>query len=131
MEAFAGHPPVVPWSGPLALIFVAFVVGAMAWTTWRRVQVQKNGMEPERGIRYLALGKASALGGVAVAAGYLALVVLSLENLSATGPQQRVIRGSVAILGGLLLAAAGLWLERACRVPGPPDDGDADAGSPA
>jgi hypothetical protein len=127
LEAIAGYPPVLPWSGPLVLIFMAAVVGAMAYTTWRRVQVHKKGMEPERGIRYLALGKASALGGVAVAAGYLALVVLSLENVSAAGPQQRVIRGSVAVVGGLLLAAAGLWLERACRIPHPPEDGDEPA----
>lgn len=118
----AGYPPVLPWTGPLVLIFMAAVVGAVAYTTWRRVQTRRESMEPERGIGYLALGKASALGGVAIAAGYLALVVLSLDNLSAVGPQQRVVRGLVAVLGGILLSGAGLWLERACRVPEPPDD---------
>lgn len=114
----------LPWSGPLALAFVAALVGAMAYTTWRRVQVAKKGMNPERGIRSVALGKASALGGMAMAAGYLALVVLSLDNLTAIAAQQRVLRGSVGVVAGLLLAAAGLWLERACRIPEPPDDGD-------
>lgn len=123
-ELTAGHPPLLPWSGPLVLIFVAALVGAMAYITWRRVQVNKKGVEPERGIRSVALGKASALGGVAMAAGYLALVVLSLDNLSVVAAQQRVLRGSVAAVGALLLAAAGLWLERACRIPDPPDEGD-------
>jgi hypothetical protein len=123
-EVTAGYPPVLPWSGPLVLVFVAAVVGAMAYTTWRRVQVNKKSMEPERGIRSVALGKASALGGMAMAAGYLVLVVLSLDNLSVVAAQQRVLRGSVAAVAGLLLAAAGLWLERACRIPDPPDDDD-------
>lgn len=124
VEAITGGPLILQWSGPLVLLFMAAVVGAMAYTTWRRVQVHKKGMEPERGIRYLALGKATALGGVAVAAGYLALVVLSLGNLPAAGPQDRVLRGSVAVVGAILLTAAGLWLERACRIPEPPDEGD-------
>lgn len=130
-EITAGHPPVLPWSGPLVLVFVAALVGAMAYSTWRRVQVAKKGLNPERGIRSVALGKASALGGVAMAAGYLVLVVLSLNNLSAVAAQQRVLRGSVAVVAGLLLAAAGLWLERACRIPEPSDEGDdpAPAGS--
>lgn len=109
------------------MVFMAAVIGAMAYTTWRRVQVRKEGMEPERGIGYLALGKASALGGATLAGGYLAFVVFSLENLSAEGPQQRVIRGLVSVLASVLLVAVGLWLERSCRIPDQPEDEESAA----
>lgn len=116
-----GHPPVLPWTGPAVLVFVAAVIAGLAWSTWRRVQTRRERIEPERGLMMVALGKASALGGAAIAAGYLAFVAVSLGNLSATGPQQRLIRGLVATVGGVLIGAAGLWLERACKVPDDPD----------
>lgn len=122
VTAVGGHPPVLPWSGPLVLLFFAAILAALAWTTWRRVQVRRERIEPERGVRLLALGKASALGGAAITAGYLIFVAMSAGNLSATGPQQRVIRGLVSAVAGVLIGALGLWLERACRVPEPGDD---------
>ena len=50
------------------------------------------------------------------------LVFLSADNLAAAGRQQRVVRGLIAALAGVLIGAAGLWLERACVVPDPPDE---------
>lgn len=117
-------PPLLPWTGPLVLLFVAAIIGALALTTWRRVQVRREQIEPQRGITLLALGKASALGGAALFAGYLVFVAFSATNLDAVGPQQRVVRGLVSAASGVLIAAAGLWLERACRVPHSPDEED-------
>lgn len=121
VQLATGQPPVLPWTGPAVLLFVAAVVAGLAWSTWRRVQSRRERIEPERGLMMVALGKASALGGAAIAAGYLAFVGVSVGNLSATGPQQRLVRGLVAAFGGVLIAAAGLWLERACKVPDDPD----------
>lgn len=125
-QVVAGNPPLLPWTGPLVLIFVAAIVGALAFTTWRRVQVRRERIEPERGIRSLALGKASALGGAAIAAGYLVFVLFSAGTWEAAGPQQRMIRGAVASAAGASIMAGGLWLERACRVPHSPDEEDED-----
>lgn len=126
-EALIGRPPLLPWTGPLALLFAAAIIGAIAFTTWRRIQVRRERIEPERGVTFLALGKASALGGSAIAAGYLVFVIFSATNLEALGPQQRVVRGAVAAVAGVLIGAAGLWLERACRVPDPPEDEDSES----
>lgn len=123
-QRLSGHPPVLPWTGPLVLLFVAAVLGGLAYTTWRRIQVRREPIEAQRAVTFLALGKASAIGGAAIAAGYLIFVVASAGNLGATGPQQRVIRGLVSTAAGVLIAAAGLMLERACRVPEPPDEDD-------
>ena len=70
----------------------------------------------------LVLGKASALAGAVVAAGYLVFGLYFVGNLSADLPRQRVIGSGVSALAGVALMVAGLALERACRVP--PTDGD-------
>ncbi|MDO5498822.1 MAG: DUF3180 domain-containing protein [Propionibacteriaceae bacterium] len=123
-EQRAGYPPVLPWTGPLVLVFVAALLSAMAFSTWRRIQVRKEQVEPQRGITLLALAKASAIGGAAIAAGYLVFALMGAGNLVAAGPQQRLIRGLVAAVAGAGICAAGSWLERACRVPDPPEDED-------
>lgn len=121
-----GSPPVLPWSGPLVVLFAAAVVAGLAFTTWRRIQVRLESIEPQRAIRFLALGKASALGGAAIAAGYLVFVAVATGNLQAAGPQQRLVRGLVAAAAGVALSAAGLWLERACRIPTSMSDEDSE-----
>lgn len=126
-QRMAGHPPVLPWTGPLMLLFVAAILAGMAFTTWRRIQIRRAPIEAQRAVTFLALGKASAIGGAAIAAGYLVFVFVTGGNLSAAGPQQRVIRGLVAAAAGVLIGVAGLWLERACRVPEPPEDDDQQA----
>ncbi|MDO5682666.1 MAG: DUF3180 family protein [Propionibacteriaceae bacterium] len=123
-QRVTGHPPLLPWTGPLVLLFAAAIIAGFAWTTWRRIQTRREPIEAQRAVTYLALGKASALGGAAIAAGYLVFVFASADNLAAIGPQQRVVRGLIAALAGGLLAGAGLWLERACRVPNPPAAGE-------
>ncbi|WP_432558666.1 DUF3180 domain-containing protein [Granulicoccus sp. GXG6511] len=121
-QRLIGHPPLLPWSGPLVLLFVAALLAGMAFTTWRRIQVRREPIEAQRAVTFLALGKASAIGGAAITAGYLVFAFVSADNLAAAGPQQRVIRGLTAAVAGVLIMAAGLWLERACRVPEPPDE---------
>lgn len=127
IEAVSGQPPQLPWVGPLVLLFVAALVAAMAWTTWRRIQLRRERMEPERAVTLLAFGKASGLGGAAIAGGYLVFALLALGHLEAEAPQQRLVRGLVAALAGAGIAAAGLWLEQACKVPEPPEDEDEPA----
>ena len=116
-QRLVGHPPMLAWSGPLVLFFAAALVGTAAFTTWRRLQVRRERIESQRAVMFLALGKASAVGGAALAAGYVVFVIASAGNLDAIGPQQRVLRGALSAVAAGLLGAAGLWLERACRVP--------------
>ena len=79
---------------------------------------------------YTALGKASALAGALVAGGYFGFAVMFLTRLDAAAPRDRVIRSAVAIAAGVVLCVMGLLLERACKVPTEPDEGEeADEGN--
>ncbi len=115
-------PPTVPWTAPAGLALVAGLVGGLAYSTHQRIQVRRERMESQRAVAFLVLGKASALGGAVVAGGYLAYALLFVARLEAAGPRDRVIGAGFAALAGLALMITGLLLERACKVPGDPDD---------
>lgn len=119
--------PYVPWTAPAALVVIAALVGALAWSTHQRIQVRKERVPPERAVAFLVLGKASALAGAVVAGGYLAFALMFVDRFEAAAPRERVIRALVAVVVAAGLSVAGLLLERACRVPDGDDDGDDDS----
>lgn len=120
--------PYVPWTAPGALAVVAALVGALAWSTHQRIQVRRERIEPERGVAFLVLGKASALAGAVVAGGYLSFALLFVGRWDAEGPRERVIRSLIAVVVAAALCVAGLLLERACKVPGGDDEDDLEDG---
>ena len=75
---------------------------------------------------FLVLGKASALAGAIVAGGYFAFALMFVTRIDAEAPRDRVIKSAIAVVVGIALAAAGLRLERACKVPGSDDDDEKD-----
>ena len=85
-----------------------------------------------RAVALLLSGKAALIGGVALAAGYAAVAAHQLPDLDAELPRERVLVAVAVSLLSVGLALAGAALERACRIPGPPDDesGDAPASGP-
>lgn len=121
-NAFDALPPRVPWSAPIGLAVFAALVAALAHSTHQRLQVRRERMEPQRAVAFLVLGKTSALAGAAVAGGYLGFALMFLTRLDAETPRDRVIRAGVAVLASVVLAVAGLRLERACKVPDDEDD---------
>jgi H+/Cl- antiporter ClcA len=130
VNAFDLTAPEVPWTAPLGLIVVTALVGALAYSTYQRIQVRRERMEPSRAVALLVLGKASALAGAVVAGGYLAYACAFLTRLDAAAPRDRVIRSAVAVLAGVALCAMGLLLERACKVPRPDDDDEGETDTP-
>ena len=116
--------PEVPWTAPIGLILVTALVGALAYSTYQRIQVRHERVEPNRAVAFLVLGKASALAGAVVAGGYLAYALLFVGRWEAAAPRDRVIRSAVAVLAGVALCAMGLLLERACKVPRKDEDDD-------
>jgi hypothetical protein len=71
--------------------------------------------------RLAALAKASSMGAAVCLGIYAALLAYTLperDRLAAAGPDALV--SGTGVVGGLLLAAAALVLERACRTPDPP-----------
>ena len=114
--------PQVPWTAPVGLFLIAALVGVIAYTTHQRIHVRRQRIEPQRAVAFLVLGKASALAGALVAGGYLTYALMFITRLDAVAPRDRVIKSAVAAGAGVVLAIAGLLLERACRVPKTDDD---------
>lgn len=123
-NAFDLVPPQVPWTAPAAVAVVAAAVGGLASATYQRIHVRREWMEPQRGVAFLVLGKASALGGAVLAGGYAAFAVMFLSRFAAEAPRERVVVAAVTVVTGIALTVAGLLLERACRVPKPGSDED-------
>lgn len=114
-ERTQGTAPVVTWLQPLALLFVAAILGATAWITWRALHVRREYLEPHRAVNRLVLARACALVGALFAGGYAgyALAWLGVDTDLAS---QRVWRSALGALGGVAVTTTALLLERACRV---------------
>lgn len=114
-EGIRGTAPVVTWAQPLTLIVIAVILGITAWSTWRSVHVRRERLDPHQAVNRLVLGRACALVGALVGAGYLgyALSWLGIDTDLAT---QRLLRSVVAGIAGVVIATMGLLLERACRI---------------
>jgi len=82
-------------------------------------------VEPLAVARYAVLAKASSLAGAIFAgwyAGLLPWLLVESGRLPDAADELPPTLGGLVASAGLI--AAGLWLERACRVPDPPDRGD-------
>jgi hypothetical protein len=96
--------------------FVAAVVAVVAYLTWRPVHRDHRRLSAQQGVARLVLGKAIARLG---AFGVGAYVGIAISNVGVSGEQASatVVRALLAAAGAVLALAAGLLLERACRVP--------------
>lgn len=129
-NAFDLIPPRIPWTAPVALFLIAALVGVIAYTTYQRIQVRRERVDPQRAVTFLVLGKASALAGALVAGGYLVYGLMFITRYAADAPRDRVIKSAVAVVAGIAMCIAGLLLERACKVPtGEDEDGEDDEGA--
>ncbi|WP_392508026.1 DUF3180 family protein [Naumannella halotolerans] len=124
VELLSGLPLQLTWPGAVVLLVIGGCISAIAAGAWLRLRRDRVRTEPARAVALLALGKAAALGGALMAGGYLMFAMLSVPDLAVPAARDRVLRASVAMIGGLIVMVAGLVLERACRVP---EDGDDDA----
>ncbi len=122
----------VPWSVVFVLGFLAAVVFAMALALRSRLAALRAGrpdarpVDPVFAARSLLVAKASSLAGALIAGLYAGYGIFLAGNLNMADRRDRAIVCLVAVIAAVLLAAAGLWLERVLRVPPdelePPDD---------
>jgi hypothetical protein len=115
--------PLVTWDQPLGLLLLAVILGGTAWATWRTLHVHGRRLEPHRAVNRLVLAKACALVGALAAGGYAGYALAWVGN-SAEMADERMLRSGAAVVAGLLVVAAALLLERACRVRGGREDQD-------
>ncbi|MEV4411605.1 DUF3180 domain-containing protein [Catellatospora sp. NPDC049609] len=124
-----GSMPPLPWLPAFTLLALALVEFALAQQTRARIDRKpgRPGVEPLAVARYAVLAKASSLAG-AIFAGFSAGLTLWLlvdgQRLSAAA--RDLPPAVISLSCSLALIAAGLWLERACRVPERPDDDKRD-----
>lgn len=120
--AVNGIAPQVQWTSVVVLLAAGAIVLVLANSTYRTLHRDRKRMDVHRAVRFLLLGKASALAGAIVAGGYLGFAVNFVNQLDVRLPQERVIRSVSAAIAAVVLAIAGLLLERACRVPQDQDE---------
>jgi hypothetical protein len=116
------EPVISAWT-VVVVFLLAAGVGFVAFRTWRVLQRRTGpvGMEPYQAVNRLMLGKAAALAGAVVLGGYAGFAIAHLGIPVTELSHQRLVRAVLGAVGGLLLMAAGLVLERACRVRGDDD----------
>jgi len=125
MSRFFAAIPNVTWLAGLTLAGLAVVEAVAARTTKARVEQRprRGAVNPLLVARYAVLAKASSLAGAIFVGAYGGVAAWALaerdELRVAAANLAPAIAGAV---GALALVAAALLLERACRVPDPPDD---------
>ena len=92
---FGADPPLVPWVGPIVLWLIAGTIGVLAWQTHVRIHRRLERLDPQRAVGLLVLGKATALAGALIAAGYAVFGVFFLGALSAPLPRERFVHSAV------------------------------------
>jgi hypothetical protein len=107
--------PQVSWLSIGIVYFMAAVVGFAAYHTWR---ARRDGLrlEPHRAVNRLVLGKTCALVGAGLAGGYFGFVLAHLGVNDSERAGTQMWHAALAGIGGLLIIAAALLLEQACRV---------------
>lgn len=111
--------PQLPVAWAITIGVIALLVGFLAWTTRNRVRGERGARPPDplTMARYAALARATSPVGAGVAGAWLGALValLTRDGSSAAVSHDRGV--SIAgLVTGLLLAAAGLWLEWVCRI---------------
>lgn len=114
--------PLVQWTSVVALVAVAVANTVLAWWTHRTVHRERRRMDPHRAVSFLLFGKASSVAGAFVAGGYAGFALHFVDRLDAAAPRERLIRSVAAAVAGVAIVISALLLERACRIPEPPDE---------
>lgn len=113
--------PLIGWRQPLILTFMALLVGWTAWVTWRTVRDSEQPLPAQQGLNRLVLAKTCAVLG-ALAAGAYGGHLLSWIGIASGFDSPRIIRPLISAAAALLVMAAGIALEHACRVRSDSDD---------
>jgi len=120
-----GDLPNLNWLPGLTLAGLAVTEGIMARTTKLRIDQRPRAgrVNPLLVARYAVLARASSLAGAIFAGAYGGVFAWALaERTRLAAAQQNLLPAAAGLIGALGLVAAALLLERACRVPRPPED---------
>lgn len=131
MRRYFGDLPDLTGATGLVLAGLAAVEGIAAYNTKARIERRPRAgvLNPLFVARLAVLAKASSLGGAIFAGGYGGVALWALTERGRLMVADRNLTPALIGLGGaLVLVGAALLLERACRVPKPPDEEDSAPG---
>ncbi|WP_097867754.1 DUF3180 domain-containing protein [Streptomyces sp. rh34] len=125
-----GTLPSVPLAASIVLAVIAAILLATALSTRTRLRAQRErrpgakGVEPLFAARAVVFGQASALVTALVAGMYGGTGVFLLSYLDIPPRRDQAIYAGAAVVAGIAVIAAALFLERVCRLPEDGNDHD-------
>ncbi|MFE1327762.1 DUF3180 domain-containing protein [Streptomyces sp. NPDC058735] len=128
-----GTLPSVPLAAPIVLAVIAVVLLATALSLRARLKAQRErqpdakGVDPMMAARAVVFGHASALVAALVSGMYGGTGVFLLESLEIPARRDQAIYAGFAVVAGIGVIAAALFLEHVCKLP--EDDENDDAGA--
>jgi phosphatidylglycerophosphate synthase len=129
-----GTLPSVPLAAPIVLAAIAVVLAATALSLRARLRAQRErrpgakGVEPLMAARAVVFGQASALVAALVSGMYGGTGVFLLGSLDVPARRDQAIYAGFAVVTGIAVIAAAVFLERVCKLP---EDGDDENGGGA
>jgi hypothetical protein len=124
-----GTLPGVPAAAPIVLAVIAVVLAAAAISLRGRLRAQRErvpgakGVDPLSAARAVVLGQASALVAALVTGVYGGMGVFLLTLMSnAPARKGQALTALFAVIAGVGVMAAGLWLQHVCKLPEDDDD---------
>jgi hypothetical protein len=118
-----GSLPGVPTAAPVVLAIIAVVLAATAISLRGRLKAQRErvpgakGVDPLSAARAVVLGQASALVSALVTGVYGGMGVFLLSSSDASARRGQSLTALFAVLAGIAVMAAGLWIQYICRLP--------------
>ncbi|MFI6941175.1 DUF3180 domain-containing protein [Streptomyces sp. NPDC050418] len=128
-----GTLPSVPLAAPIVLGIIAAALAATAFSLRSRLRAQRDrvpgakGVEPMMAARAVVFGQASALVSALVSGVYGGVGIFLLAHLDVPARRDQAIYAALAVVAGIAVIAAALFLERVCKLP---EDDDTE-GAPA
>ncbi|MBM9505213.1 DUF3180 domain-containing protein [Actinacidiphila acididurans] len=120
----AGTLPGVPLAAPIVLALIAVALFATALSIRARLRAQRErrpgakGVDPLAAARAVVFGQASALVAAVVSGLYGgACVYLIMYKLDMSPRREQAIYSGAAVLAGIAVVAAAIFLERICKLP--------------
>ncbi|MGH3318597.1 MAG: DUF3180 domain-containing protein [Streptosporangiaceae bacterium] len=123
--AYEDLPP-LPWTMVPTLLLLGAVELMSAMNIRARVRRQRGAppIEPLRVARMVSVAKASAYAAALFAGGFAGVLAYVLPSLDIEAFQRDAFVSGSTLGSAVLFGAAALFLEHACRVPRPPDEGE-------
>ncbi len=119
VDAFADRSLSVPITMPVVMALLALTTALWARGTRARLAGRPGTkpMDPIVAARSAALAMAASRAGALVAGFYAGVLVDLVPRFDVPGVRERGVIAIATVVMAVLLALAGLWLERICRLP--------------